>query len=174
MQVHTNDNQRVYCIEGAVSESLMCKIEGYMQEANVDTQSLNMAATRYRFISRELANELTGVYKKYVSSIGRVFGDMRIIDYAMGGDIQIHYDGYQVEDGDISTHSFLLYLTDSASEAGESDGATNFFTDLSGDTCWLSVIPKRGMLVVFEHRIAHKGEMVYTQKRLLRGDLLIC
>lgn len=163
-----NDNDKiVHCIDNFIPNELLSKIENHMNDSFVDKNSLNMMATRYRFISPEIASNLAILCKQFLD-INKVMLDMRIIDYDVGGDIKIHHDGYQVEDNLVSTHTFILYLNDS-----ENEGTTDFFTGLDGEKCWCSIKPKRGKMIIFKHKIAHKGQIVYNKKTLLRGDMIL-
>jgi len=68
----------------------------------------------------------------------------------------------------MSTHTMLLYLQDTF-EAG----STQILNDVSSREPLAKVEPRKGSILIFPHDIAHRGDVVSSEgKVLLRGDLI--
>lgn len=81
-----------------------------------------------------------------------------------------HVDLCRVENGERSTHTFILYLEDCAV-----GGETCLLKDLSvAETVLATVQPKRARLLLFPHSCPHAGEeVVDVPKLLIRGEVLL-
>ena len=63
-----------------------------------------------------------------------------------------------------------MYLNDNTKFTG---GNTLFYTSKSARTPTKMIVPKKGKLVVFNHKIWHKGDTVYNgNKYILRSDFM--
>src|ERR1043166_2406508 len=95
----------------------------------------------------------------------------RACRYQDGQGFCIHRDGPHVPAED--TRSFLtvqLYLDDDPARVG---GRTRFYADPGGEQLWAAIEPRRGTVIVFDHRVWHDGEAVTRGvKHVLRTDVM--
>lgn len=95
----------------------------------------------------------------------------RACRYVDGQSFCIHRDGPYTPSDDV--RSFLtvqLYLDDDPARSG---GHTRFYADPRGDTRWVSIVPKVGAAIVFDHRAWHDGEPVIEGiKHVIRTDAM--
>lgn len=79
----------------------------------------------------------------------------------------VHYPNDKYE----SKYTFLLYLNH---QDGFTGGETEFFTSKYDETPTKVIKPKRGKLVIFDHRIWHQGaEVILGNKYILRSDIYV-
>jgi hypothetical protein len=93
---------------------------------------------------------------------------MRVLRYGPGNDFKMHRDGsYRRPDGsEISFWTVMIYLN-----GGYSGGSTLFYSD-DGLTS-TPVIPKAGMVLVFDHELLHEGQKVQQgTKYAIRTDVM--
>lgn len=84
----------------------------------------------------------------------------RICKYENGGKFEPHYDGFYVQDKENrSFKTFMIYLNDN-------DAGTTFI-DIN-----VTIKPKMGSCVIFNHHILHKGETVIGEKYIMRSDIM--
>ncbi len=88
----------------------------------------------------------------------------RFYRYDPGQRFNPHYDGsFKRNDFEVSRLSFIIYLNE-----GFKGGCTRFFHDPD-----LTIYPKLGTALVFEHRILHEGaEVLQGRKYALRTDVM--
>ena len=81
-----------------------------------------------------------------------------------------HQDGVHYQSENVcSRFTFLLYLNENTFSGGE----TTFYTTKTNTIPYHTILPKRGKLVVFDHRIWHQGNTVHSgDKYILRSDLM--
>jgi predicted 2-oxoglutarate/Fe(II)-dependent dioxygenase YbiX len=96
---------------------------------------------------------------------------LRFYRYDEGQKFDWHRDGYyESPSGKRSFLTFMIYLNDG------SDGGETLFTKLGGlylSEDDLSVKPRRGMALLFDHRILHTGSTVTRgRKYVLRTDVM--
>ncbi|AZZ90684.1 hypothetical protein EUZ85_08120 [Hahella sp. KA22] len=96
---------------------------------------------------------------------------LRLCRYSAGQSFFPHQDGvYACPDGSESKLTFLLYLNDAAEFGG---GDTLFFKDAFATEINARFTPRRGDLIVFDHRLWHSGDTVLSgEKYILRSDLI--
>ncbi len=82
-----------------------------------------------------------------------------------------HQDGIYYTDKLQSKYTFLLYLNDTSEFTG---GNTLFYTNKTDKKAQKIIVPKKGKLVIFDHRIWHKGDIVSGgNKYILRSDVMV-
>ncbi len=83
-----------------------------------------------------------------------------------------HQDGIYYPDAfSESKFTFLLYLNDNKGFEG---GNTDFYTLKTDNNPIKTIVPKKGKLIVFDHRLWHKGALVTKgDKYILRSDIII-
>jgi WD40 repeat protein len=108
------------------------------------------------------------VKKEFVSLNDRI----RFCSYRSGQEFSKHQDGiYYPNDQQKSKLTFLLYLNGTEEFHG---GETNFFKEKMDVEPIASISPKKGMLVVFDHRIWHQGASISDgTKYILRSDIIV-
>ena len=92
---------------------------------------------------------------------------LRFYRYDVGQKFAPHLDGsFRRENGEESQLTFMVYLNDDFS-----GGETNFFFPAPVGT--VRVVPKRGMALLFVHRVEHEGASVLEgRKYVLRSDVM--
>ncbi len=123
---------------------------------------------RLMFFNQDLANEFWNRMEQFVpekvgfyKSIG--LNEMfRVYKYSKGQRFKMHIDGsFKRNLIEESKFSFLIYLNDDF-ERGETEFRKLF-----------TVTPKKGMPLVFRHRLRHEGkEIVSGEKYVLRTDIM--
>lgn len=91
----------------------------------------------------------------------------RFYRYDPGQMFAKHRDGnFERDNGEESQFTFMVYLND-----GFAGGETKFH--VSTGMPWLDVVPRRGMALVFEHRLLHEGAPVLSgRKYVMRTDVM--
>jgi len=101
-----------------------------------------------------------------------IFQHIRFLNYEQaGGVLPPHVDLCRIDEksGLRSTHTFILYLTDS-----EYGGETALLQELRNPKVLLATRPKRGRALIFPHLCPHAGlEVVTAPKLLLRGEIIL-
>ena len=86
----------------------------------------------------------------------------RFYKYVSGQKFNMHKDGQQQVGENISYFTFIVYLNENCI-----GGSTKFRLDD------ISIKPKTGSLLIFEHRLWHQGEEVISgEKYILRTDIV--
>ena len=158
-----------------VDETFLAYLDERREATPVSLASGNMRANRRFLRDAALAAE---VCARLPASAGvrSVCSDLRFIEYdEVGGFIAPHVDGSRVcaHTGRMTTHSFLLYLSDVPEEYG---GETDFLESVEDENSVVyTVVPRRGTVVVFPHDTPHVGRCVDGRfpKILLRGDCVV-
>ncbi len=99
--------------------------------------------------------------------------------YSPGDKFKMHYDGAYVRaDGTRTFVTLQIYLNDASPTSG---GETTFFsTKCLGNVIEqkdpknrVAVLPKTGMVLVFEHKLLHEGSILKEGKKYtIRTDVL--
>ncbi len=130
---------------------------------------------RYVEDSPALANRLFTKLQKY--SHKRHFSEMislneriRFCRYQKEQSFSIHQDGiYYPNELQASKYTFLLYLNDDFE-----GGTTEFYNSKTDKTPIKSIQPQKGSLIIFDHRIWHKGSIITNgNKYILRSDVIV-
>lgn len=113
------------------------------------------------------------IFKKEIK--GKVTGineRIRFCKYQKGQLFSRHQDGiYYPDNLSESKYTFLLYLNGSECFDG---GNTEFYTSKTEEYPIKTILPKKGKLVVFDHKLWHKGALVTKgDKYILRSDIII-
>ncbi|MGC5699134.1 2OG-Fe(II) oxygenase [Pseudomonas sp. NFXW11] len=98
---------------------------------------------------------------------------LRFCRYRPGSQFRAHQDGVHHRQGSESRLTFMIYLNDHAFSGGE----TLFFEErsaaMANQGVTLSLRPRQGSLILFDHRLWHAGAMVESgQKYVMRSDLM--
>jgi hypothetical protein len=95
----------------------------------------------------------------------------RFCRYRDGQSFDVHRDGvHHVDARTRSMLTFMIYLNDSDEFRG---GQTRFFTGRDRAATSLTVEPRRGTLIVFDHALWHQGDAVHGgTKMIMRSDVL--
>lgn len=103
--------------------------------------------------------------------LSRLNERLRFYRYDVGQKFDWHHDGsYQNPAGEHSFFTFMIYLND-----GFDGGETKFagLGSIGSSEEDLSIAPKRGMALIFEHAIPHIGTAVTRgRKYVLRSDVM--
>jgi len=93
----------------------------------------------------------------------------RFLRYNPGDFFKAHWDGcYRRDNGDRTYLTIQLYLNE-----GFKGGATTFLYDDNGTDKDVAVVPKTGMVLVFQHDIYHEGSLLKEgRKYAVRSDIL--
>jgi ankyrin repeat protein len=124
-----------------------------------------------KFVTRVITRAL-----KEANLTGLVMPQMRFLDYKhAGGYLPPHIDLARVDEQGIrSTHTFILYLTCSSDEGGETGIMEALPTNTNPSPCIVhKVFPKQSRLFVFPHITPHYGGLTTTRKLLLRGEVYL-
>jgi len=118
--------------------------------------------------------ERTSTRTEPVGSLVGMNNRLRICKYGPNGVFQRHYDSHvYIADQNIRSHyTVMVYLNDIGSEDG---GATRFFKedDLHNkDPPLLTIQPKIGQVLIFNHKMLHDGEKTLVEKYIMRSDLM--
>lgn len=97
---------------------------------------------------------------------------LRFCRYQKGQLFSKHQDGvHYLNEVHASKYTFLLYLNDPDDFSG---GTTEFFKSKYDETPDLVIKPMKGKLVLFDHRIWHKGAKIISgNKYILRTDIYV-
>lgn len=152
-------------VHGCFDEEFLSELESMRSGLPSETASLNMSATRRRFYS-------TAVADKVSRGLGlgfRASPHLRFIEYATSGFIAPHTDGHSFHADRCTTHTFLLYMTDT-----DDGGETEILESMQTCAVVSTVQPRRGSILVFPHSTPHQGLACGRDpKLLLRGDMII-
>ena len=106
----------------------------------------------------------------------QVYAEMRFLSYdEPSGWLAPHTDLSRTDpvSGKRSTHTFILYLTDSMSHGLEGGETALLASHTPGDAI-AKVRPKRGRMFLFPHACLHEGcEVVSPPKIIIRGEALL-
>uniref|UniRef100_A0A7S0XDJ2 Prolyl 4-hydroxylase alpha subunit domain-containing protein n=1 Tax=Chromulina nebulosa TaxID=96789 RepID=A0A7S0XDJ2_9STRA len=94
---------------------------------------------------------------------------LRFLKYLPGHFFKPHYDGNYIRDdkSEVSYLTIQLYLNE-----GSIGGATRFYDRYDMDN-YIDVIPKTGLILVFQHDIYHEGTAVNEGvKYVMRSDIM--
>lgn len=96
---------------------------------------------------------------------------LRLYRYDVGQKFNWHRDGfYERSNGERSFFTFLIYLNDDF-EGGATSFREHHFQNILQSS--VQIIPKRGMALLFNHPILHRGDpVVKGRKYVLRSDLM--
>ncbi len=97
---------------------------------------------------------------------------LRTCRYTKGQSFSKHQDGVHFpSEGIASRYTFLLYLNDASEFEG---GDTVFYSHKNAKEPVHTIRPKKGTLVLFDHRIWHQGETLRKgSKYIVRSDLYV-
>lgn len=123
---------------------------------------------RFIFFDKSLANTLWNQVKEFLPKRIGFYESLelnemfRVYKYTQGQRFKMHIDGsYKRNLNEESLYSFLIYLNDDF-EGGETEFRKLF-----------KVLPKRGMALIFRHRLRHEGKEVTSGvKYVLRTDIM--
>lgn len=130
---------------------------------------------RYIEDAPDLANQLFLKFEKY--SQNSHFSEMKALNerirfcrYQQGQSFSTHQDGvYYPNESQASKYTFLLYLNDDFE-----GGMTEFFHTKTDTKPIKSILPRKGSLIIFDHRIWHKGSIIIDgDKYILRSDVIV-
>lgn len=128
---------------------------------------------RYVIHDKSLANKLFQKIDKklFPEKIVKLNSKIRFCRYSNKQEFSTHKDGVHFKDDLKSKYTFLLYLNDNSQYEG---GSTSFYKSKNDKKPYYSITPKQGLLVVFNHDIWHKGNLVKEgNKYILRSDIYI-
>lgn len=113
--------------------------------------------------------ELTNTFPKQLNGLNE---RLRFCRYQKNQVFNTHQDGvYYPNEYQESKYTFLLYLN------GEEDfigGNTHFYTNKNDCKPVKSTTPRKGTLVIFDHRIWHQGAIITDgNKYILRSDVFV-
>ncbi|MEP0266389.1 2OG-Fe(II) oxygenase [Dokdonia sp.] len=95
---------------------------------------------------------------------------IRFCRYMEGQSFSTHQDGvYFPNHSQASKYTFLLYLNDNFT-----GGETEFYNTKLAIKATKNIKPQKGKLVIFDHRIWHKGNIITGgNKYILRSDIIV-
>jgi len=104
---------------------------------------------------------------------------LRILRYKNGHEFNAHFDGeYRRKNGERSYITFILYLNDS-NKCFNDTGLTIFYNgntsiEYKEGISHVSIKPKQGMVILFEHNILHRGTKIKGNgtKYIMRTDVM--
>jgi len=125
---------------------------------------------RKEFFDRmQQIKELTNTFPKQLNGLNE---RLRFCRYQKNQVFNTHQDGvYYPNEYQESKYTFLLYLNGGEDFIG---GNTYFYTNKNDCKPVKSITPKKGTLIIFDHRIWHQGAII-TQgnKYILRSDVFV-
>lgn len=134
--------------------------EYYRNNERIETTNTVLSQKLFHLIDQNLLDELIlGVNSK-----------IRYCKYSPNQEFTVHQDGiHYLSDYSESKYTFLLYLNDDFL-----GGETLFFNTKTDKVPLKSIHPKKGTLIIFDHRIWHSGKKVLKgNKYILRSDLYV-
>jgi len=176
-------------IDGALSENFLMELDSLWRRLTLARKEKASPAERAYFadtlgwVARELRDAIAAAG---LSEVGDVLPLMRFLHYPEpGGRLPPHVDlrRWDEDTGSHSSHTFLVYLTDSPEGGGE----TVLLDSRPGDELLskegglapgprqllAKASPKRGRIMVMPHACPHEAFATSDgNKRLLRGELL--
>jgi len=177
-------DDRIRCLPGAFSPEECARYlrlaEGIgFQEAPITTSAGFVMAPEIRNNTRVIHDDpslAAALWERLRSAVPGRLGSFsavglnerfRFYQYAAGQYFAWHHDGsFHRNDRERSLVTLLVYL-----DEGCEGGSTDF--DLPDLDEPLRVVPRRGMVVLFQHRLRHRGAPVRGGvKRVLRTDVM--
>jgi len=121
------------------------------------------------FNKMQQINEIRNVFPNQFFGLNE---RLRFCRYQKNQVFNKHQDGvYYPNEYHESKYTFLLYLNGIEDFSG---GETLFYTAKNDDSPVKSIIPKKGTLVIFDHRIWHQGAIITEgNKYILRSDVFV-
>ena len=131
----------------------------YIEDTPILAHELFLKLKNHDFKNRGLLSDIVGLNQR-----------IRFCRYQKGQSFSVHQDGvYYPNDSQATKYTFLLYLNDDFN-----GGATSFYKLKSDTITSKSIQPKKGKLVIFDHRIWHKGDLILEgDKYILRSDIIV-
>ncbi|WP_299311614.1 2OG-Fe(II) oxygenase [uncultured Aquimarina sp.] len=116
---------------------------------------------KVKALKKEIKDKIVGINER-----------IRFCKYQKGQLFSKHQDGiYYPNAISESRFTFLLYLNGNESFDG---GNTEFYSSKKDENPIKTIIPKKGKLVIFDHKLWHKGTLVTNgNKYILRTDVII-
>jgi len=178
-----------------INELPIVEIDNFLSETEVDKllntrlNSFTKASSHYpeyyrnndrliednQVLGKELFNKMQQ-FKKIRNVFPNQFNGLnerlRFCRYQKNQVFNTHQDGvYYPNEYQESKYTFLLYLN------GEEDfigGETHFYTNKNDCKPVKSITPRKGTLVIFDHRIWHQGAIItHGNKYILRSDVFV-
>lgn len=176
--------------ETTINNLLIIEIDNFLSEKEVDTlltpkvDLFNAAISHYpsyyrnndRFVedNMELSYSLFNKFRDFNCLKSEAIGineRLRFCRYQSNQSFSKHQDGVHYTKNQESKYTFLLYLNDNKSFTG---GNTTFYNSKEDIIPQKTIIAKKGKLVVFDHKLWHKGDFVTKgNKYILRSDIMI-
>ena len=129
----------------------------------------NQVLGKELFSKMQQFKELRNVFPNQLNGLNE---RLRLCRYQKNQAFNKHQDGvYYPNEYLESKYTFLLYLNGIEDFSG---GETLFYTAKSDEIPVKSITPKKGTLVVFDHRIWHQGAIITEgNKYILRSDVFV-
>ena len=126
-------------------------------------------------LGKELFNriqQITALANTFPEELNGLNERLRFCRYQKNQVFNTHQDGvYYPNEYQESKYTFLLYLN------GEEDfigGDTHFYTNKNDCKPVKSITPRKGTLIIFDHRIWHQGAIITdANKYILRSDVFV-
>jgi WD40 repeat protein len=152
-------NERIECFEKAITH-----YPKYYRNNNRIEENNELLAKR-------LFERIKPLSIQELGKVKRLNEKLRFCQYSSNQEFTKHQDGvYYPNSTEASSLTFLLYLNDQDEFEG---GQTQFFESKDSETPILEIIPKKGKLVIFDHTLWHKGNLVLKgEKYILRSDFI--
>ena len=187
------DGAGAFYVDNAVPEAVLSKIDELfcslpvdMSDKAVKQKKAKPCSKRSYFCDAEgaLREKLEFVVKSVFKAgdacakdiLVQVYAEMRFLSYdEPSGWLAPHTDLSRTDpvSGKRSTHTFILYLTDSMSHGLEGGETALLASHTPGDAI-AKVRPKRGRMFLFPHACLHEGcEVVSPPKIIIRGEALL-
>jgi len=131
----------------------------YLEDAPTIAHELFLKLKSYDFKNKDLLHQMIGLNER-----------IRFCRYQEGQSFSIHQDGvYYPAESQATKYTFLLYLNDDFK-----GGKTSFYNSKTDTNSRKSIRPKKGKLIIFDHRIWHKGDLILKgDKYILRSDIIV-
>eukprot|EP00005_Dracoamoeba_jomungandri_P014886 CAMPEP_0174269214 /NCGR_PEP_ID=MMETSP0439-20130205/40265_1 /TAXON_ID=0 /ORGANISM="Stereomyxa ramosa, Strain Chinc5" /LENGTH=216 /DNA_ID=CAMNT_0015357865 /DNA_START=29 /DNA_END=679 /DNA_ORIENTATION=+ len=125
------------------------------------------SALLFERIKEHLPEEWGASTSKIRKRLHSVNERLRILRYDEGQKFNRHHDGWFTREGQRSYLTVQLYLNQ-----GFVGGETTFFLG-SNESVAVPVVPKTGMVLVFQHDILHEGSLLQKgRKYVIRSDVM--
>ncbi|WAC02498.1 2OG-Fe(II) oxygenase [Lacinutrix neustonica] len=123
-------------------------------------------------LSQELFGVLNEFNENYFNDFVGLNNRLRFCRYQKDQLFSKHQDGvHYPNDNHESKYTFLLYLN---APESFSSGNTEFFISKYDEKPCKTIIPQKGKLVIFDHKIWHKGaKITLGNKYILRSDIFV-
>ena len=160
-------------VDGAFEESFLCWLtQELFPHLPSQSGGKPCCSDRSGFVDSRgwVAPALSAAMAAAGTGRSRVLPALRYLHYAhAGGVLPPHTDLSKTLDGQMSSHTFVLFLCDVA-EGGET---RLLESQVKGAGVLAAVTPRRGRLLIFPHGCPHDGApVVCPPKLLLRGECL--